>query len=106
VRLFTRVRRVDGPCSWLRIPGVFISCHMDGMMVARSQWVMVVATRGDATTSWVKREGGTMRSNAQPADVSRGGVATRGDATTDKQDGGAIRGKMTTSWRIERQWQQ
>ncbi len=25
VRLFARVRRVDGPCSWLRSPGVFIS---------------------------------------------------------------------------------
>ncbi len=55
VRLFARVTRVDGPRSWLRSPGVFISCHMDGEMAARSGWVMVVATRGDATTSWVKR---------------------------------------------------
>ncbi len=54
VRLFARVPRVDGLCSWLRSPGVFISCHMDGKMAARLQWVMMVATRGDATTSWVK----------------------------------------------------
>jgi hypothetical protein len=63
VRLFARVPRVDGPHSWLRSPGVFISCHMDGKMAARSQWVTVVATRGDATTSRVKRYGGTMRGN-------------------------------------------
>ncbi len=31
-RLFARVPRVDRPCSWLRSPGVFISCHMDGKM--------------------------------------------------------------------------
>jgi hypothetical protein len=37
VRLFTRVRRVDGPRSWLRSPGIFISCHMDGEMAARSR---------------------------------------------------------------------
>jgi hypothetical protein len=54
VRLFVRVPRIDGQRSWLRSPGIFISCHMDGKMVARSRWVMVVATRGDATTSWVK----------------------------------------------------
>ncbi len=35
VRLFARVPRVDGPRSWLRSPGVFISCHMDGEMAAR-----------------------------------------------------------------------
>ncbi len=35
VRLFARVPRVDGPRSWLRSPGVFISCHMDGKMAAR-----------------------------------------------------------------------
>ncbi len=34
VRLFARVLRVDGPCSWLRSLGVFISCHMDGKMAA------------------------------------------------------------------------
>ncbi len=34
VRLFARVPRVDGPRSWLRSPGVFISCHMDGVMAA------------------------------------------------------------------------
>ncbi len=60
-RLFTRVPRVDGPQSWLRSPGVFISCHMDGEMAVQSRWVMVVATRGDATTRGVKREGGMMR---------------------------------------------
>jgi hypothetical protein len=36
VRLFARVPRVDGPCSWFRSPGVFISCHMDGEMAVRS----------------------------------------------------------------------
>ncbi len=36
VRLFARVCRVDGPRSCLRSPGVFISCHMDGKMAARS----------------------------------------------------------------------
>ncbi len=35
VRLFARVPRVDGLCSWLRSPSVFISCHMDGEIVAR-----------------------------------------------------------------------
>ena len=55
VRLFARVPRVDGPRSWLRSPGVFISCHMDGEIAARSRWVTVVVTRGDATTSRVKR---------------------------------------------------
>jgi hypothetical protein len=106
VRLFTRVPRVDGPRSWLRSPGVFISCHMDGKMAARSRWVTVVATRGDATTSRVKREGGMMRGNVQPANALRGGVAARGDATTsrDKQEGGAMRGKVTKSWRVERRW--
>ncbi len=66
VRLFARVPRVDGPHSWLRSPGIFISCHMVGKMAARSRWVMVVATRGDAITSQVKREGGTMRGKVQP----------------------------------------
>jgi hypothetical protein len=79
VRLFARVPRVDGPHSWLRSPGVFISCHMDGKMAARSRWVTVVATRGDTTTSQVKREGGTMRGNVQPANALRG-----------RRDGGAI----------------
>ncbi len=37
-RLFVRVPRVDGPRSWLRSPGVFISCHMDGEMAARLRW--------------------------------------------------------------------
>jgi hypothetical protein len=83
-RLFTRVRRVDGLRSWLISLGVFISCDMDGEMAARSQWVMVVATRGDTTTRWVKREVGTMRGNVQPANTLRGGVATRGDATTSR----------------------
>ncbi len=55
VRLFARVPRVDEPRSWLRSPGVFISCHMDGEMAAQSRWVTVVATRGDVTTSRVKR---------------------------------------------------
>ncbi len=63
VRLFARVRRVDGPRSWLSSPGVFISCHMDGKMAVGSRWLTVVATRGDATTGRVKREGGTMRGN-------------------------------------------
>ncbi len=63
VRLFARVPRVDGPRSWLRSPGIFISCHMDGEMAAQSRWVMVVETRGDATTSQVKCEGGMMRGN-------------------------------------------
>jgi hypothetical protein len=65
--------------------GIFISCHMDGKMAARSQWVMVVATRSDTTTSQVKREGGMMRGNVQPANVLRGSVTMRGDATT-RQD--------------------
>ncbi len=106
VRLFARVPRVDGPRSWLRSPGIFISCHMDGEMAARLQWGTVVATRGDATTSWVKREGGTMRGNVQPANALRGSVVTRGDATTsqDKQEGGAMRGEVTTSRRAERRW--
>jgi hypothetical protein len=51
VRLFARVPRVDGLCSWPKSPGIFISYHMDGKMAAQSRWVMVVATRGDATTS-------------------------------------------------------
>jgi hypothetical protein len=54
VRLFARVPRVDGPRSWLRSPGVFISCHMDGKMSAHLRWVTGVATRGGATTSQVK----------------------------------------------------
>jgi hypothetical protein len=62
-RLFARVRRVVGPRSWLMSLGIFISCHMDGKMAARSRSVMVVATRGDTTTSRVKCEGGTMRGN-------------------------------------------
>jgi hypothetical protein len=95
LRLFGRVRRVDGPRSWLMTLGVFISCHMDGEMAAQLRWVAVVVTRGDTKTSRVKREGGTMRGNVHPADALRGGVATRGDAITrrDKQEGGAIRGK-------------
>ncbi len=106
MRLFARMPRVEGPRSRLRSPGVFISCHMDGKMAARSQWVTVVATRGDATSSRVKREGGTMRGNVQPANALKGGVATRGDVTTsrDKQEGGTMRGKVTTSWRVERRW--
>ncbi len=86
--------------------GVFISCHMDGEMAARSRWVMVVATRGDTTTSRVKRKGGTMRGNVQPAKVLRGGVATRGDATTrrDKREGGAMSGEAALRRRIERRW--
>ncbi len=34
VRLFARVPRVDGLRSWLRSPSIFITCHMDGEMVA------------------------------------------------------------------------
>ena len=106
MRLFAKVPKVDGPRSWLRSPGVFISCHMDGKMARHSQWVRVVATRGDATTSRVKCEGGTMRGNVQPANALRGSVVTRGDMTTsrDKQEGGAMRGKVTMSWRVERRW--
>jgi hypothetical protein len=106
VRLFTNVHRVDWPRSWLMSLGVFISCHMDSKMAVRSQWVTVVATRGDTTTSWVKREGGTMRGNVQSADESRGGVAMRGGVTTsrDKQEGGAMRGKAALRRRVERQW--
>ncbi len=105
-RLFARVSRVNGPRSWLRSLGVFISCHMDGKMAARSRWVTVVATRGDTTTSRVKREGGIMRGNVQPADALRGGVARRGDATTsrDKREGGAVRGEVALSRRVERWW--
>ncbi len=105
-RLFARVRRVDGPRSWLMSLGVFISCDMDGEMAARSRWVTVVVTRGDTTTRRVKREVGTMRGNVQPANVLRGGVATRGDATTsqDKREGGAMRGKAALRRRIERRW--
>ncbi len=90
MRLFARVRRVDGPRSWLRSLGVFISCYMDGEMAARSRWVTVVETRGDTTTSRVKRERGTMRGNVQPADALRGSVAMREDATTswNKREGG------------------
>ncbi len=92
VRLFVRVPRVDRPRSWLRSLGFFISCHMDGKMASRLQWVMVVVTRDDATTSRIKREGGTMRGKVQQANALRAGVATRGDATTsrDKQEGGAM----------------
>ncbi len=75
-------------------------------MALRLRWVMVVVTRGDATTSQIKREGGTMRGKVQQANALRAGVATRGDATTsrDKQEGGAMRGEVTTSRRVERQW--
>ncbi len=106
VRLFARVPRVDRLHSWLRSPGIFTSCHLDCKMAAQLGWVMVVAKRGDATTSWVKREGGMMRGNVQPANVLRGGVTTRGDMTTsrDKQEGGAMRDKVTMSWRVERRW--
>ncbi len=106
VRLFARVPRVAGPRSWIRSLGVFISCHMDGKIAVQSRWVMVVATRGDATTSWVKREGGMMSGIVQPANALRGGVATRGDATTsrDKQESGAMRGEVTTSRLVERRW--
>ena len=105
-RLFARVRRVDRPRSWLMSLGVFISCDMDGEMAARSRWVTVVVTRGDTTTSRVKREGGTMRGNVQPANVLRGGVATRGDATTrrDKREGGAMSGEAALRRRVERRW--
>jgi hypothetical protein len=43
----------------------------------------------------------------QPADAMRGGGATRGAGTTrrGKGEGGAMKGKVTTSQRIERQWQ-
>jgi hypothetical protein len=42
------------------------------------------------------------------SNVLRGGGATRGDRTTrrGKQEGGRMRGKVTTSWRIERRWWQ
>ncbi len=83
-RLFARVRRVNGPRSWLMSLGFFISCDMDGEMAARLRWVMVVATRGDTTTRRVKCEIGTMRGNLQPADALRGGVAMRSDATTSR----------------------
>jgi hypothetical protein len=104
--LFTRVRRVNGPHSWLRRLGVFISCHMDGEMAAQSRWVTVVAMRGDTTTSQVKREGGTIRGNIQPADALRGIVATRGDMTTsrDKREVSAMKGEVALSRRVERQW--
>ncbi len=77
---------------------------MDGGMAARSQWVMVVVRRGDATTSRVKCEGGTMRGNVQPADALRCSVVTKGDATTSqgKQEGGMMRSKVTTSQCIEK----
>jgi hypothetical protein len=67
---------------------------MDGGMEAQSRWATVAAARGDATTSRVKREGGTMKGNVQPPDALRGGVPTRGDATTSwgKREGGAMRG--------------
>jgi hypothetical protein len=105
-RLFARVRRVDGPRSWIMSLGIFISCPMDSEMAAQSRWVMVVATRGDTTTSQVKREGGTMRGNVQPANTLRGGVATRGDATIsrDKQEGGTMRGEAALRRRVERWW--
>ncbi len=101
-RLFTRVRRVDGPHGWLMSLGVSISCDMDGEIAALLQWVTVVATRGDTTTRWVKCEVGTMRGNVQPANVLRGGVAMGGDATAswDKQEGGAMRGKAALRRRI------
>jgi hypothetical protein len=107
-RLFTRVRRVDGLRSWLMSLGIFISCHMDGEMAGQLRSVMVVATRGDTTTSRVKHEGGMMRGNVQPANVLRGGVATRGDATTsqDKREGGTMRGKAALRGRVERRWWQ
>ncbi len=70
---------------------------MDGEMAVQLQWVAVVVTRGDAKTSWVKCEGGTIRGNVQPADALRGGVVMRVDATTSqgKQEGGAMRSKVT-----------
>ncbi len=80
-RLFARVRRVDGPSSWLRSLGFFISCHMDSELDAQSRWVTVVTMRGDITTSRVKHEGSIMRGNVQPSNALRGGVATRGYAT-------------------------
>jgi hypothetical protein len=100
-RLFARVRRVDGPRSWLMSLGIFISCHMDGEMAARSGWVTVVATRGDTTTSRVKHEGGTMRGNVQPSDALRGGDAT---TSQDKREGGAMRGEVALRRRVERRW--
>jgi hypothetical protein len=47
-----------------------------------------------------------MRGNVQPANALRGGVATRGDATTsrDKQESGAMRSEVTTSRLVERWW--
>jgi hypothetical protein len=36
---------------------------MDNGVAAQLEWVMVVATRGDATISRVKIEGGTIRGN-------------------------------------------
>ncbi len=86
--------------------GVFISCHMDGELAARSRWVTVVAMRGDTTTSRDKCEGGTMRGNVQPANVLRGGVTMRGDASTrrDKREGGAISGEAALRRHVERRW--
>ncbi len=54
VRLFARVPRVNGPRSWLRSPSVFISYHMDGKIAVQLRWMMVVATRGGATSSRAK----------------------------------------------------
>jgi hypothetical protein len=81
---------------------------MDYRMMAQLQWAMVAGTRGDATTSQVKCEGGPMRGKVQPANALGGGVATRGDSTTSrgKYEGDVMRGKVTTSRRIERQWRQ
>jgi hypothetical protein len=88
--------------------GIFISCHIDGEMAVQLQWVMVVATRGDTATSWVKHEGGMMRGNVQPASALRGGVPTRGDVAIcqDKQEGGTIRGKAALRRHVERRWRQ
>ncbi len=68
---------------------------MDSRMAVQLQLAMVVATRGDATTSRVKHEGGLMRGNIQPANTLRGGVTMRGDA---KNQPGKTRG-----WCNERQ---
>ncbi len=48
------------------------------------------------------------RDMQQPANAIRGGGATMGAKTSrqGKWEGGAMRGKVTMNWRIERRWQQ
>ncbi len=62
-----------------------------------------VATRGDVTTSWDRREGGAMRGKAALRRRVERQWRRQGDGTISwgKQEGGALRGHMTTSRHVE-----